>query len=191
MNRGLLILAMSAWMGGTAHAQLNTFEIVVSNPVSPAHPATTIEVWAAWDPAQYAFAAAFFDIIASSDEGGFSDPNGLLNGPGDLDGFITPEGDEVDGMKVSQIHWPGHIFADLANPILLWQVTWSTADFTPRTVDVQSITTDFDLYIDDSGYAKGFIDEFFEGSATIEVVPAPGSAAMLLFGAALASRRRR
>lgn len=192
MARIIETVALSALVATSAHAQLNTIEFKVSNVISPEQPAATVEAWALWDPAQYAFADAVFDVLAVPDAGGFSDPQRILNGPGTYDGNVAPDGDSVTGIIAGQLHYPAHgIFADLANPILMWKVTWTTDVFTPRIVDVATLTNAFYVYTGPEGHTKNLIGDFVEGNGVIQVVPAPAGFAALLAGAAPALRRRR
>jgi hypothetical protein len=184
----LAAAAVAGSLTAPALAQLNTFDIVVSSVVSPDHPSTTVEVWTTWDSAQYAFAGALFDMHASNDPGGFSDPMRMLKGPGSADGVVSLDSDLVTGAKPFQFHWWQNHYADTANPILIWRVTWSTADFTPRAVDLSTVTSMYDLYVNIDGEWNGFLGDFAEGSATIQVVPTPSMAGAL---AALAAPRRR
>jgi hypothetical protein len=183
--------ALSLFAACSAQAQLNTIDIKVSNTISPGQPSATVEAWAVWDPDQYAFWKAHFDFYSSPDPGGFSDPERLLRGPGTHDGVVEPDGDAVIGTVALQLHFPaGGIFADTSNPILMWRVTWSTSDFTPRMVDLHTATAEFALFVDDSGNGHSFIDDFVDGSGAIQVVPSPGPAALVM-GACLAALRRR
>jgi hypothetical protein len=85
----------------------------------------------------------------------------------------------------------GQIFADTSNPILMWRVTWSTSDFTPRMVHLHTATTEFDLYINETGQGMSFINDFIEGSGVLQVVPAPGASALVIGAGTMALRRRR
>lgn len=189
--RNLIQFASLAIFACSARAQLNTIDIVASNIISPAQPSTVVEAWAVWDPDQYAFWKASFNFFASEDSGGFSNPERLLKGPESRDGVVEPGGDAVTDVRPLQLHFPAaNIFADTANPILIWRVTWSTSDFSPRFVDLHTSTTEFALFIRDDGLGGSFIDDFTEGSGAIQVVPAPAPAAVLALAAPWMRRRR-
>jgi hypothetical protein len=182
----------AACLSGPALAQFNTFDIRVSNVISPGQPSATVEVWAVWDPDQYAVATVAFSLMGEADPGDFSDPERMLKMAGTEDGDVAPDGDSVLGIIARQLHFDGGIFADTANPILVWRATWSTLEFTPRSIDLASVTTKFDLYINDAGASDHFLDEFIEGSGVIQVVPAPAPLAVLaLLGPGAARRNRR
>lgn len=195
MNRQLCVLALCVGaISPASHAQTNYFDISVSNIVSPAQPSANIEVWTAWDPAMYAFAYAGFDLIASTDPGGFSNPKHELKGPNTYRGDVSPDGDSVVGIVSGQLQFDGGggIFADTSNPILVFSVSWSTEDFTPRMVGLTSATTKYTLYLNFEGYSESFLDEFIEGNGVIQVVPSPGAGVALLgLPALLAHRLRR
>jgi hypothetical protein len=183
-----LALALGSWACADPHGVL----ITVSNTVSPQHPSTTIDLWAYFQPDFYAFAGAAFDVLASPDAGDFSDPTIFLTGPGQQTGMIAPDGDSVLGAITGQLQFPdANIFADRANPILHWRVTWTTNDFTARRVDVVTLTRLYGLYLDVWGNSINAYDETFtEGLGTINVIPAPAPGAPAL-GVAFAFRRRR
>jgi hypothetical protein len=176
----------------SALGQTNTFDIVVSNVVGPEQPSATVEVWAAFDPNAYAFCRAAFNVTADADPGAFSAPEGMLKGPGSKDGEVVADGDSV--LDIMDWQWACHpIYADTANPMLIWRATWSTADFSPRSIGLDTGTLVYDLYPWGHCEGESFLDEFIEGSGLIQVVPAPASAALLLVGplGTIALRRRR
>lgn len=176
----------------SATGQVNTFEFVASNVVSPEQPSATIEVWAAFDPSMYAFAKARFDLFASPGSGGFSDPVLRVQGPGDYEGDIPPEGDSVTNVAPYQFVWDnGGPYADPSNPILIWSVTWSTSDFQPRTVALTTKTSEYYLYLDWYGLMDDSLEGFVEGSGAIQVVPSPASAVVLFAAPCMWLRRLR
>jgi hypothetical protein len=186
----MFILGLAA----TTAAGQNSFSFEISNTISPAHPSATVEVWAHFIEGGYAFAAAWFDVAATPDPAGeFSDPFAVLHTLGTYDGEIGPGGDTVTHIIAGQVQFPvGEFVADTSNPILIWQATWSTTDFTPRTIDLSTLTQRFSLYLDYDGNNDDFYGpEFDEGAGTIKVVPSPGVAAGLVVPATLILRRRR
>eukprot|EP01025_Chloroclados_australasicus_P023941 TRINITY_DN24111_c0_g2_i4.p1 TRINITY_DN24111_c0_g2~~TRINITY_DN24111_c0_g2_i4.p1 ORF type:complete len:140 (+),score=23.51 TRINITY_DN24111_c0_g2_i4:45-422(+) len=77
----------------SATVQPNTYEIRVSNVVSPGMPSATVEVWADWDSDLfYAFAAAEWSLRGDG-TGDFSGPSSAFTDPGQDDG--TPSGGDV------------------------------------------------------------------------------------------------
>lgn len=168
----------------------NTYEIRVSNVVSPGTPSTTVEVYAVWDSdAYYAFNNATWNLTGDG-TGAFSGPASAFTDPGQVGG--TPTGGDVLGITTGQLHMPmGGIFADTSNPIRIWSATWSTTDFTPRTVDLFTETDLYNLFSDDTGASWNVTPTVFEAEGQIRVIPAPASLALLGLGGLAALRRRR
>ncbi|GIW74711.1 MAG: hypothetical protein KatS3mg103_1233 [Phycisphaerales bacterium] len=179
-------------LASTAGATLtpNTYEIRVSNVVSPSQPSTTVEVYAQWDAdVYYAFAAAEWSLRGDA-TGSFSNPASAFTDPGQVDG--TPIGGDVTGIITGQLHFPpGSIFADTSDPILIWTGTWSTSDFTARLVELTTETTRYSLYLDDTGLSSDVTTTVLEALGEIQVVPAPASLALVGLGGLVALRRRR
>jgi len=174
----------------TASVDPNTYEIRVSNPVSPGTPSTTVEVWADWDSATYfAFAASEFDLLGDS-TGAFSGPSSAFGDPGQQDGTIS--GGDVTDIVAGQLQFPpGGFSADRSDPIKIWSGTWSTTDFTARSVDLSTLTTAYSNYLDVAGSSADVTMTVVEGAGSITVVPAPASLALLGLGGLAAARRRR
>lgn len=168
----------------------NTYEIRVSNVVSPSQPSTTVEVYAQWDAdLYYAFAAAEWNLRGDA-TGDFSGPASAFTDPGQVGG--TPMGGDVTGIITGQLQFPaGSLFADTSDPILIWSGTWSTTDFTNRFVDLQTETDRYSLYLDDTGLSSQVTSTVLEAAGQIEVIPAPASLALVGLGGLVALRRRR
>lgn len=168
----------------------NTYEIRVSNPVSPGTPSTTVEVYAQWDSDLfYAFAAANWSLRGDT-SGDFSGPASAFSDPGQFDGM--PDSGDVRDIITGQLQFPtGGIFADTSDPILIWSGTWSTSDFTPRFVDLATDTNRYNLYLDDTGLSRDVTATVLEAAGQIQVIPAPASLALLGLGGLAAARRRR
>ncbi len=131
------------------------------------------------------------DFFASSDPGTFSDPLHELWAPGHHDdGVVSPDGDSVTGINTRQHDFADVLYADTSNPILLWQVTWSTADFAPRKVTLDTVTAEYLLYTDTIGNFSDFADTIVEGHGAITVVPSPATVLPLLAIVAAGHRRR-
>lgn len=185
-----------------AHAQSNpgwTIEII-GGPVSPSNPQVTVRVSAYFTPPFPTSAYGFggFDLETSDPFGAFS---GMAFGSGLAKGVChggtlgTPTGTGgVAGVVAGQVNVLG-CQANPFNPIEVWEATWSTSVFTPRSVLISTTQlTGIGLF---SGHGEPFPDIFFEpkdvipGSAVIQVIPAPGAFVVLLSGAALTTKRRR
>ena len=181
-------LGMAAMASATVTP--NTYEIRVSNPVSPGMPSTTVEVYADWDSDLfYAFAAAEWSLRGDM-TGDFSGPASAFTDPGQ-EGGTPMDGDVVD-IVTGQLQFPaGSIFADTSDPILIWSATWSTTDFTPRTVDLATDTIRYSLYLDDTGLSSDVTSTVLEAAGQIQVIPAPASLALVGLGGLAALRRRR
>ncbi|MEO1009210.1 MAG: PEP-CTERM sorting domain-containing protein [Planctomycetota bacterium] len=192
MHRTQIAAIAVAAMSATALASLDTngYEIRVSNVVSPGTPSTTVEVWADWDsPTFFAFAAAEFDLSADT-SGMFSGPASAFSDPGQEPGDIEVDG--VENIVVGQLQFPpGGLFADTSDPILVWSATWSTTDFSTRSVPLATITDQYTLYTGSDGSSSDVTMTVIEATGAIRVIPAPASLALLGLGGLAAARRRR
>ncbi|MCH7791942.1 MAG: hypothetical protein IID31_06650 [Planctomycetes bacterium] len=173
-----------------------TYLLVSSNTVSPTTPTTTIEIWATWtDPrVEYIFGAGDFDLTAGG--GVFSNPVNVLNGSGSTTGVIA--GNVISGAVNAQLHIPPvGIIGSRDNPILLATYDWTTTDFTPRTVSLDtSNTTLFIVHTWDTSFPNAnsfqlFPGSFTPGSGVINVIPAPAAWLVLALPLVAATRRRR
>ncbi len=174
----------------SATVQPNTYEIRVSNIVSPGTPSTTVEVWADWDSELfYAFAAAEWNLRGDM-TGDFSGPASAFTDPGQEGG--TPMVGDVMDIVTGQLQFPtGGLLADTADSILIWSGTWSTTDFTARTVDLATETSQYSLYLNEAGLSSDVTSTVIEAAGQIQVIPAPASLALLGLGGMAAARRRR
>ncbi|MCH7791846.1 MAG: hypothetical protein IID31_06165 [Planctomycetes bacterium] len=176
-----------------AIAQTNgTFLLTSSNTVSPTTPTTTVGIWATWfDPgAEVLFRGADYDLTAG--DGVFSNPVNRLFGPFST-GVIA--GNVISGAFSGQIHLPPFGSASRDNPILLATYDWTTTDFTPRTVSLDTSNSSYfyiiELAIPDPGRLNMFPGAFTPGSGVINVIPAPTAWVVLALPLAAATRRRR
>ncbi len=164
-----------------------TYLLLSSNTVSPSSPTTTIEIWAAWDDpvALFYFSGGNYDLTAG--DGEFSNPVNMLQGPGSTAGVAT--GNVISGGINGQLFFFTPLFLD--NPILLASYEWTTTNFSPRSVSLDtSNTTDFIVALISTGVpTRLFPQEFTPGSGVINVVPAP--AAWLAIALPLVAGRRR
>ena len=169
-----------------------TYLLLSSDTVTPTTPTTTIEVWATWrDPGVqyiYIFGAADYDLTAG--EGVFSNPVNVLRGtPGVIAGNV------ISGADIFQVHLPAiGLYGSRDNPILLATYDWTTTDFTPRAVSLDTSNTTSFLLIDlffGAGTTQLFPWWFTPGSGVINVIPAPTAWVVLALPLAAATRRRR
>jgi len=147
-----------------------TYQVRVSNHVDPGRPSCTVEVWAEFDQELFAFCGAEFDLIADSDQGIFTQPQRLLDGPGTRDGSPVPGGDSIKGIISGQIkQLPKEPHLELGNPVLIWRATWTTSDFTPRKIDLRTQTVHFEVYVSDKFKSVEYLDSLTEGAGEIRV----------------------
>ena len=178
-----------------AAAQQGGWLIESSNVVSPSQPTTTVEVWAWFDDPtgeRNAFGRGDFDFIAA--DGEFMNAQMYLWTAGFSAG--TVRGSSVRGVLVGQ-HW-GFVgyHANMQNPILAWSADWTTTDFTPRTVSLDTRnTTTFQIGTNSTHGSMNLLELYPEGftpgMGVIQVVPSPASATLLVLGAVMLRRRRR
>ena len=196
MKNGMVALVALAGLASGASAT-NTWMVDISysnggNAILAPGDTATVTLWAAFDDNLYAFAGSALGVNTDDGNGSWSDIARDLKGPGTADGVAN--GGNVSGIITGQLHFPlAGIFADTSNPIKAWHGTFSTSDFTFRTVNLSTASSKFDVYTDDKGTSKSFLDGLVEGAGGINVgaVPTPGTAALLGLGALAAGRRRR
>jgi hypothetical protein len=191
--RSMMAVSMaSVFCACGALAQTNaTFVFTSSNTVSPATPTTTIGIWAAWDDPNrgFVFTGAEYDLTTG--EGFFTNPVNVLQGPGSTTGVIAAN--VISGGINGQLHIPFLFFGSQDNPILLATYDWTTTDFSPRDVNLEtSNTTNFIVAANATGATTElFPQAFTPGSGTITVVPAPATWLAPALPLAAATRRRR
>ncbi|UYV12348.1 MAG: hypothetical protein NCW75_13735 [Phycisphaera sp.] len=157
---------------------------------------TTVEVYAKFDSAvDYAFAAGIYDFIAN-EAGGWSDNTLVVPfGPNETSASVSLPGDpDATSATLGQIYFlPAGIFADPTNPALVWTMKFTATEFTPRFIDLETITSRFALYIDGALPDSRSLDTalLMEGSGQIQIIPVPSALACLgLAGLTLVRRRR-
>lgn len=158
--------------------------------VNPGNPSAKVRISAKFSPNDYAVAGV--NVNVSAGDGSWSNnvniaPMTTGSNPG------TIVGSNVNGIIGGQLNFPAAgIFANPANPIHTWEATWSTGDFTLRTVALSTRTVRFDVYADRNSPSSGSrMSGLMEGSGGIDVVPAPSALALLGLGGLVAGRRRR
>lgn len=152
-------------MGQTA------WTIEVTNDVSATQPSTTVRLHAGIDAGRdFAFAGALFDVRAS--EGTWRDPMPLLPPPSIPDTIV---GSNITGNWVVQIYFPG-MPPPWLNPLPVFEATWETSTFSPRNVEITTLTQRYDVYISQNSPASETrMSVLVEGRAFITVVPAPSA----------------
>jgi hypothetical protein len=158
----VLVPALAAAAGAQS-----TYHITVSNIVDESSPECTIEVWAEFPSLLYCFAGAQFDLVGPTDKGNFKTRQRQLDGPGTSNGALAFGGDSVEGILPGQISQDPPL--DFANPVLIWRGTWTTQDFTPRTLNLRTITRHFEVYLNGTFDARSFLPELVEGAAIIHI----------------------
>ena len=140
------------------------------------------------------FAWGDFDFIAAHGE--FSNTQMYLSGGNFSSG--TPMGNRVRGVFVGQIWGFAGLWAYTHSPILAWSADWTTTDFTPRTVSLDTRnTTTFEIgtngtHVYTLNLLELYPQGFTPGAGAIRVVPSAASATTLLvLGAVMLRRRRR
>ena len=170
---------------------------VVGPPVSPSNPSTTVRVSGYFPSNLWALANGGFDLT-STDAGSAFDqvrmppplqpPCALLR-----PGTLIAGG--AYGVLFDQINILGCI-ANSANPLAIWEATWTTQDFTPRDVQLETTNTP-GFYVFENPQATLNtinlvpLNQFRHGSAVIQVIPAPAGACVILGAMALCVRRQR
>ncbi len=187
----LVGLACVTGVASSASAQGSWSHVNIKNAnggvINPANPSVEVTISMMFDPQDYAFAAALFSLQA--DEAGWSNNTVLLPPPGNPGTIV---GGSINGITLGQIHFPPVVIANPENPIDLFRATWTTSDFTVRPVDVRTVTTRYDVYIDvNSPVSQSRLAGLMEASGEIRIVPAPSALALLGLGAFVAGRRRR
>jgi hypothetical protein len=191
-NRAIL-LSIAATMAGAgvapAAAQAAAWLILdAPDVVGPGSGSFEVGLRVGYSPGRdRLFAGVELDVHAS--EAGWSDPMRIApggTGPGTTPGTVV--GPDVLGVIVGQLHFPpGGIYADPSNPIAVWRATFTVSDFTPRTISIETDTIQFALYGGDPPPRL----RPTEAAIEIQVIPAPGLAAMALGAGMVAGRRRR
>ena len=176
---------------------------VIGDPVSPANPSTTVRISAAFPAHMWAYAASRFDLVEDDPSGRF----GGIHLPAPL-GPLPPGNYGCFGMYFDRLA-PGAVIdvvsgqlnivgciAHPANPLPMFEAVWTTDDFTPRQVRLETSNTPYFNVFPDPAATLNTVDlvatqQFRHGSAVIQVIPAPAGATTVLVGLSLAGGRRR
>ncbi len=171
---------------------------VVGLPVSPTNPSITVRVSAYFPSLYWAFALGKFDLTSTDSNSELHDvrlpyplrqPCATLANPG-----ILLNGGAYE-VQFGQSNILGCI-ANSSNPLAIWEATWTTSDFSPRRVMLETNNTRWFHVYENPQATLNTIDliplnQFRDGSAVIQVIPAPSGAFLLACGAAMGWRRRR
>lgn len=180
---------------GPAHALADGERLYfeVSNDLSPSQPTAVVTLWTEFDPADYCFGATLTEVRATDGVWMAPELDPSMIAPGTHPGDVSADGLRVEGIIAGQYHLPYHIYGDPTNPIALWRAEISVTDFEPSEIELSTLTARYDVYPDRmSRTGRSALGDLTEASATIVVVPAPASAAVLGVGLiALARGRRR
>lgn len=154
---------------------------VIGAPVSPTHPTTTVRVSARFPTELWAFFGSRFDIVGSDPTGLFFDimipaPLGPLP-PGSYGCFAQrpgiPIAGGIDTATFAQLNGIAGCIGDPTNPLPVWEARWTTDDFTPRTVRLETAKThEFYVYLAQNWTPTVDLvatNQFRHGSAFIEV----------------------
>lgn len=182
-------------IAAAAHAQTarNGVNIIVEDTTLAPGESTTIRMEAYFDPGLYAMGAVGTSLVSSVGSVGLSAPRLVapMDGPGTTSG--SPSGTGIDGILAGQLHGLGGIFGDPTNPISFWEATYTVPPTTtdPLTIDFLTETSRFDVYLRaDGAQSESRLGDFAEGTAQINIVPAPAGV-FVLAGLALPALRRR
>lgn len=165
----LVIPAVCGLLGGAIPAAADvTYFFQVSNTISPGQAECMVDLWAEFDPGDFAIAGVEFDVLAALDPGGFAFTNNLIKGPGTRLGKIALNADSVTNVIAGQIpHLDPEVRFD--NPIHVWRGKWSTTDFTPRIIPLRTATHNFEVYIDETYESVSVQSVLIEGDGVIYV----------------------
>lgn len=183
-------------LAALAHGQaaLNGVNIVVEDATLELGESTTIRLEAYFDPSLYCMAGIATSFISSEGRVGLSDPRLVapMDGAGSAAG--VPSADGFDGIIAGQLHGLASIYGDDSNPIAFWEVTYTApaAGSEPLFIDFTTVTTKFDVYLwRSSAQSESRLHDLAEGTARIQIVPAPAGALVLAGLMIPAARRRR
>lgn len=197
---GMAALAGPLAQNTKAQMAPNGWIIEVHDPIlaPPGHSSglpqsTLITIKAKFDSSEYyAFAAGRFDFVAS-ESGGWSG-NSLLapfDGMGTRPGILSPTG--TTDVITGQMHFPPFTVGDPSNPADVWTIMYTATEFTPRFIDLETLTSRFDLYIAAASAESRPLrtSMLMEGDGRIQIIPAPGSIACVGLAWLVIGRRRR
>ncbi|MCA9277703.1 MAG: hypothetical protein H6815_02845 [Phycisphaeraceae bacterium] len=176
----------------TAHAGAQSGELLVevSNAITPQTPTATVSIYAQVGAPlpSYGIGGALFDLFAS--EPSFADVTYIYQNP-PLGGPYLPtnHGNWLEGVETGQT-FPSQ--GPIQVPYLLLSVEWEASAFEPRTVNLWTDNIlHFSTFTAPQMGNLMLIPNPINGSATIQIIPAPWSALALFAGASMLGARRR
>ncbi|MEQ8845061.1 MAG: MYXO-CTERM sorting domain-containing protein [Phycisphaerales bacterium] len=180
-----------------AHAQSVGVTIEIDEPVLAPGEFTTVRLVASFPDTDYALAGVAmslrFDSPIADARRHWSDVASLPPFDGPTTGPVVTD-TAIEGLLAGQLNFPpAGIYADPTNPVAFYEATFTAPLDAGRFYEVDLFTDvmRFDAYIDrESAESQSRLDLLVEDAATITVIPAPASAAVLALGL-LAVRRRR
>lgn len=180
-----------------ASAQTVGVTIEIDQPILAPGESTTVRLVASFPDVDYAVAGILMDLAFDSP---IADPRRHWSNLELLPPFESPPvapivtDSAIEGLLGGQLNFPpAMIYADPTNPIAFYEATFTAPLDAGRFYEVDLLTdvSRFDVYIDrGSAESQSRLDLLVEGEATISVVPAPTSAAVVILGFAALRRRR-
>lgn len=196
MSKAISIVVGLAGCAAVADAQTGSWTTTViysggATSVSPANPVARIRVTATFDSGRYlAFGAGLFDIAAAEPGWVGSQAYPMLRGP-NITGTLS--GASILGVAASQLHIPPQSLANPANPIVVWEMNWTTANFSRRSVGLSMTTYRFGVFT--SAPSPVFVELLPStipgGQGSIAITPAPSGFVLLGLGGLVLTLRRR
>lgn len=176
-------LAIFAAVGVASAASAQSVDIEPLDSTVGLGEAVTLTVFADSGPDDYAVAGFNFNVNASGgDWGGLTS---LLTHPGQNPGTVV--GSNVEDVSSGQLFAFG--FVPEPGRIAVWSGDFSSA--TEGVFDISTETTRFEVYTENMEGSPRRSLTPTEGSASVTVIPAPASLALLGLGGLLFARRRR
>lgn len=189
MKNGIIALVGVAGLATAAFGQAGWRIDVSNNITGPGQNSAEVTVSAFYSAPDHAFGGGLFNVVAS-EAGWVAGSNEVILPPPSNPGTIN--GASITGITAGQVHFPPVVMANTANPLATWKATWSTNDFSPRSVSLSTVTTRFDVYISaTTPQSVSRLTGLLEGAGEIRIVPAPSALALLGLGGLVAARRRR
>lgn len=190
-SAGLTLLASTCAAQGTVTYHWEVNDSGSNTAVIAPGETVTLKMYASWDPYQdtVGFAGSIYEIrgLENWDTGAIALYDNQLDALTD-DGDLQPDNDILD-IESFQLPKLFNVQFREDYPIFLYEIHWTPADYTPRTVRVTDANhLNNDIYTDDFGTSVSYQQTPSEG-AIIHVVPTPATSP-LLCGLLLARRRR-
>ncbi|MCA9277685.1 MAG: hypothetical protein H6815_02750 [Phycisphaeraceae bacterium] len=185
----VVLAAASASLAGPVGTDSYVAVLNYSDPsgfVTPTNPTVELELWVTFiqNPGDR-FAGADLDVLAGDGQWSFID-EGMLDPPFTSVGGV---GSPTLSLIAGQIHYPPQVIGNPVNPIHIATLSWTTTDFTSRSVNITTFTRALKKYIEFGENMTIFAPEL--SGVSISVIPAPASVGTFAGIGILALRRRR